>query len=98
MDCNGSVNALDPSTQGQSSTLVIPNNFEQEWNELIRFKNDMYEIKSDIKDVIQAYKQGYYNGNTEVIEVIQADGITIREFNDDIKPTTIKLRLWCKNY
>lgn len=91
LPCNGSVNGLDPSTQGQSSTLVIPNNFEQEWNELIRFKNDMYEIKSDIKDVIQAYKQGYYNGNTEVIEVIQADGITIREFNDDIKPTTIKL-------
>lgn len=88
---NGIENGLEPTIQEQDSTLVIPNNFEKQWNELIKFKNNMISIEEDIKDVIQAYKQGYYNSNTEVIEVIQAEGITIREFKDDIKPTTIKL-------
>lgn len=85
------VSGLEPSTQGQGSTLVKPNDFEREWYELIEFKNKMMSIEDDIKDMVQAYKQGYYNGNTEVIEVIQQEGITIREFKEDIKPTTIKL-------
>lgn len=82
---------LKSDIQGQNNTLVIPNNFEQQWNELIRFKNNMVSMQDDIKDVIKAYKQGYYNSNTEVIEVVQAEGIDIREFKDDIKATTIKL-------
>lgn len=77
--------------QEQDNTLVIPNNFEQQWTELIKFKNSMMYIEDDIKEVIRAYKQGYYKGNTDVIEVIQQEGITIREFQDDIKATTIKL-------
>lgn len=77
--------------QNKGNTLVIPNDFEKQWNELISFKNNISAIQDDIQDVIKSYKQGYYNGNTEVIEVIQQDGITIREFKDDIKATTIKL-------
>lgn len=90
---NGIKNGLEPSVQGQDSTLVIPNDFEKQWNELINFKDNIMSMEEDIKDVIQAYKQGYYNGNTEVIEVIQQEGITIREFKNDVKATTIKLHI-----
>ena len=82
---------LESNIQEESNTLVIPDNFEQQWNELIKFKNTMSDMEDDIKALIKAYKQGYYEGNTEVIEVIQPEGITIREFKDDIKATTIKL-------
>lgn len=93
-------------TQEKSNTLVIPSDFKQQWNELVNFKNDMLTIQDDIKNVINAYKRGYYNSNTEVIEVIQQEGITIRKFKDDIKATTIKLHgesldLWnqfCDNH
>lgn len=84
-------NGLKSDMQKQSNTLVIPNDFKQQWNELIRFKNNMLAMEDDIKDVIKAYKQGYYDSNTEVIEVVQSEGITIRAFKDDIKATTIKL-------
>lgn len=75
----------------ESNTLVIPDDFKNQWAELITFKEDMMNMQDDIKDIIRAYKQGYYNGNTEVIEIVQQDGINIREFKDDIKATTIKL-------
>ena len=83
--------SVESNIEDESNTLVIPDNFTEQWNKFISFTNNWEAMEDDLKEVVKVYKKGYYESNTEVIEVIHQEGITIRDFKDDIKATTIKL-------
>ncbi|MGL5753066.1 MAG: integrase, partial [Paraclostridium sp.] len=56
-------------------------------------RNDLLEIlsmKNDLKEVIQAFREGYAKEPTKVIEIIEDKGIKISLPDDEVVRTTVR--------
>lgn len=68
----------------KDNSLSVPINYKQDLIELI-------EAKEQIFNMLKDYNNRCDNSNTPIIEVVQDQGIKIKQFEGDIKHTSFKL-------
>lgn len=103
VECDNSNTVVTEKQKYKSDTIVTLNTKDINLNEYnknnalsvpIDYKQDLIELieaKEQIFNMLNDYNNKCDNSNTPIIEVVQAQGIKIKQFEGDIKHTSFKL-------